>query len=110
MMSGKFSSTLVEAAYVVAGHGLADDEHGSVEDIDWNALVTMDADVLRVLGEDDLADRYVEVNRRMGDDGGVTTWWIQEDSQGFVDAVLIAQNEDEAVALREKWDAFVAAH
>lgn len=82
----KFDSTLAEAAYAVAGHGFAEDEFGSVQDIGWNAVVVVSSTVLLNLGEDlDLIDRLTDEFPDTLRDGYLV--WVREDSQGFVSVV-----------------------
>lgn len=80
----RFDNTLAEAAYMVAGHGFALYEEGTVEEADgWNALVTVSLPVLLNIDASEffcsaLLAGYPEVRNNE------VLVWVQEDSQGFV--------------------------
>lgn len=100
----KFANVIAEAAYVIAGHGFADEESGSVEETDgWNALVTVSAQILMNLGEDDLWKSFYATH-----EGATMFVWVREDSQGFVHCVdqIWDTNRESLKRVEDRWNAW----
>lgn len=103
----KFANVRAEAAHVIAGHGFADEESGSVEETDgWNALVTVSAQVLMNLGEEDLWKEFY-----LNHAGSEMFVWIREDSQGFVHVVDLIwdTNREPLKRVEDRWNAWQEA-
>lgn len=103
----KFANVRAEAAYVIAGHGFADEESGTVEEADgWNALVTVSAQVLMNLGEEDLFNRFHAEHQ-----GATMFVWVREDSQGFVHLVdmIWDTNRESLTRIEDRWNAWQEA-
>lgn len=100
----KFANVRAEAAYAVAGHGFADEESGSVEEIDgWNALVTVSAQVLMNLGETDLFNRFRDAHQ-----GATMFVWVRVDSDGFVHLIdtIWDTNREPLKRIEDRWNAW----
>lgn len=105
----KFDGILSEAAYAVSGHGFTEDVFGTVEDsYGYNALVSVNGNVLQFIDEDELRDRYLAEYSPYEPAGLLV--WIREDSQGFVTAVEFGSDSGLRSGIdfvNRAWDAWV---
>lgn len=95
-MSGKFRDVVAEAAYAIAGHGFTEEEAGNVsEGTPWQAVVVISPVLLMNVAEEGLAYRLGRwlIHNHMREDQTIYVW-LSEDTQGFVDVEMWAQNLD----------------
>lgn len=78
----KFDSPLAEAAYAIANHGFSVDDFGTVQDIGWNAIVTVSSTVLMNLGENEIREKF---DAHYGDETFLV--WVREGVAGSVTVV-----------------------
>lgn len=100
----KFANVRAEAAYVIATHGFTDEQYGESGYGDgWNALVTVSAQVLMNLGEEDLWKSFYATH-----EGSTMFVWVREDSQGFVHCIdqIWDTNRESLKRIEDRWNAW----